>query len=543
MSVLSAASHTSSRSLPIFIFFAALMIALGIFFRFYRVAERPLWDDEVVTWMHVLGISEREVVSGAADFHHVADLRAVLHPKSALRPIFAVIETVRTEDPQHPPIYYLVAHAWVSLFGNSVLALRTLSAIIGVLAIPCMYWLSIELFGSAAAGWAGAALIATAPVAVLYSQEAREYSLWLVSILVSSALFIRALRSCSRGAWGAYSSSLGLSLYVFPLSAFVAAAHAIVALCAHTSSRNRLYAFGSIAVGFLLFAPWSYVILTKLTDINASMSVIVDASSARFQTLWTAVNLIRLDVVDFNGGHRLFVLLATIPIIALIVVAVYDIRQMKAQASRIFVWALLGCTALPLLILDLLFGGHRTATTRYSIPLFIGIDLALAALIASKLLGENRPRARGIWAGVIGLMFVSRIASCMLSTTASTWWNSYNIRTREVAAQINESRRPLILSDDYIEWSLMLSEYLDPNIEVALRPRCYLCKLEKPASFAPADFADGKGARDVFLIAPSEQLRAIIPAQWDASRIGVNVNCINIRGSCLGGIELWHLGT
>jgi uncharacterized membrane protein len=545
MPVTSTAPRAASRRLWVLKACVGAIIALGVFFRFYHVDHKAFWDDEVVTWLHIHGVSEGEVVSKAGDFHRVADLRAVLHPPSGLRPLPAVIGPMRNEDPQHPPVYYLIAHAWVALFGDSLAVVRSLSAIIGVLAIPCMYWLCVELFGSRAAGWAGAALVASAPIDVLYSQEAREYSLWLVCIMVSSALFIRAIRANSLPAWGLYSGALGLSLYVFPLSIFVSAAHAAVALCARTSLRTRGLALGAMAAGLLLFAPWLLVIVSKIADINASNpAAIVDPAATRWQTLTKAVSLIRLDVIDLNGAQRSLVLAATLPIIALLGFAVYDLRRWRTADGRFFVWALLGCAALPFIGLDLLLGGHRTETARYFTPLFLALDLALAALVASRFAGGNRPRAHAVWAGIFGLVFALRIASCAMSAQAASWWNSYNIHSREIAAQINAAHRPLVMSDDYVVWPLMLSEYLDPRIEVALRPRCYQCKLPSAGSPPLTDLARGDAPRDIFLIAPSPQLQAVIQAQSERLKPArVRVNCIRVRSSCPGGIELWYSGS
>src|SRR5579863_8554307 len=200
----SVATPPAARPLWALWLLAAAAIAVGAFFRFYHVEQKPLWDDEVVTWMHFLGVSEREVVEAAPNFRHVSDLREVLHPSTALRPVSDVVAVLLAEDQQHPPVYYLIARGWVSLFGDSVRAVRLLSAVIGLLAIPCMYWLCIELFESHAAGLIGATLIALAPIDVLYSHEAREYSLWLVCILIISALFARAFRSTSLRDWGLY---------------------------------------------------------------------------------------------------------------------------------------------------------------------------------------------------------------------------------------------------------------------------------------------------------------------------------------------------
>ena len=235
-----AALRSAARPLTALWLLAAAAIVVGIFFRFYHVDQKPIWDDEVVTWMHFLGVSEQEVVGAAANFRHVSDLREALHPTTALRPVSDVVTVLLAEDPQHPPIYYMIAHGWVSLFGDLVQAVRTLSAVIGLLAIPCMYWLCLELFELPAAGLIGAALIAFHPSMFCIPSEAREYSLWLVCILIISALFTRAFRLTSLREWGLYCLGLTFSLYVFPLTACVAGAQVIVGLCAHTSTRNRL---------------------------------------------------------------------------------------------------------------------------------------------------------------------------------------------------------------------------------------------------------------------------------------------------------------
>ena len=71
-------------------------------------------------------------------------------------------------------------------------------------------------------------------------------------------------------------------------------------------------------------------------------------------------------------------------------------------------------------------------------------------------------------------MITARIASCAQSAMAPTWWNSRNIQSRQVAAQISARPHPLIISDDYILWPLVFAEYLNPSFDLALRPRCYL---------------------------------------------------------------------
>src|SRR5512139_1066895 len=54
----------------------------------------------------------------------------------------------------HPPLYYYALHFWRGLVGASELALRSLSAILGILLVWLIYWLGRQLLDE------GTALIA-----------------------------------------------------------------------------------------------------------------------------------------------------------------------------------------------------------------------------------------------------------------------------------------------------------------------------------------------------------------------------------------------
>lgn len=68
--------------------------------------------------------------------------------------IFSVV-LARTTPPQivqgtandvHPPLYYFILHYWKDLFSASEFAMRFLSVIFGVAAIPMIYLLGRSLF-------------------------------------------------------------------------------------------------------------------------------------------------------------------------------------------------------------------------------------------------------------------------------------------------------------------------------------------------------------------------------------------------------------
>jgi mannosyltransferase len=98
-----------------------------------------------------------------------------------------------------PPGYFILAWLWGHIFGYREADLRSLSALAGVLTVPIAYEAGVRLF-SRRAGLIIAALTASNPLLVWYSQEARSYALMV--LLTSIALLAFAeLRIRPRRGW------------------------------------------------------------------------------------------------------------------------------------------------------------------------------------------------------------------------------------------------------------------------------------------------------------------------------------------------------
>src|SRR3954462_4717391 len=171
------------------------LIALGAALRFATLGDQSYHHDEIVTASRVLRVG----------FGHAMD--AVGFSESA------------------PPLYYALAWLWTQVTGNGEWGLRFLSALAGVATIPVAYFTGRELRG-ARAGVIAAALVATNPMLVWYSQEARAYALLGFFCAVSLLYCVRALQGGQKRAfvwWGVF-SALALSTHyfaVFPLVAEV----------------------------------------------------------------------------------------------------------------------------------------------------------------------------------------------------------------------------------------------------------------------------------------------------------------------------------
>ena len=97
----------------------------------------------------------------------------------------------------HPPLYYWSLSGWVRMHGTSETAVRSLSALLGVVLVALTYALGWQVAGR----WLGffaAFLGAISPFQVYYSQEARMYI--LVAVLAAGAVLalVRYVRGGSR---------------------------------------------------------------------------------------------------------------------------------------------------------------------------------------------------------------------------------------------------------------------------------------------------------------------------------------------------------
>ncbi len=522
----------------------AIVVLCGVFFRLDHVERKVYWDDEVFTSLRVAGITERELVADAAAFHDVAALRAIVHPgRNRLRPITATLTSLVAEDAQHSPLYYSLARLWAGLFGDSIAALRALSVVFGILALPCMYWLCVELFASRAAAWLGVALVGASPFEVLYAQQAREYSLWTLTTLVVCALFLRAARSGLPSAWASYCLVLAVDLYVYPLSISVAGAGlAYLALTAWRRPRTLAVATIATVTALALYAPWLVTIWAHFEQINRSMAVLLAPRPAPF-IVREIMRLFQLSIIDLGAHAR--ELQISYALAALTVCAALGFASVSAYRSRDrSVWPYIACliiaSLVPLTAADLVWAGNRTGQPRFATPMYLGIDLALVYVFTvARNRIERSPSEIAAWAAAFAAIFVVRIGSCAVSGAADTWWTTYDLQAIPAAASINARPHPILISDNYLVWSLVLSNYLRPDIAVQLRPRCYICTIDNAQGFALAKIATTRSLSDVFVLGPSPALSALIARAVGGTSHAPPVHCIDIRNECPGGLRFF----
>jgi uncharacterized membrane protein len=130
-------------------------------------------------------------------------------------PASELLATIMNSETQ-PPFYLVIGKLWQAVFGLGEVGLRSLSALAGTATIPLVYAAGREL-GSRRAGLYAAALTATSPFMIWYSQEARPYALFAFLATLAFLFFVQALQGRGvRWLWGwAIVSILVLSTHYF----------------------------------------------------------------------------------------------------------------------------------------------------------------------------------------------------------------------------------------------------------------------------------------------------------------------------------------
>ncbi|MHB1005807.1 MAG: glycosyltransferase family 39 protein [Chloroflexota bacterium] len=179
-------------------------------------------------------------------------------------PLSDLLPRLVTQD-IHPPFYVLALHFWMQVAGDSEFAVRYVSTAFGVLLVPLVYRLAIDLFregddvtGEARlSGVIAAALVAVSPFLVYYSQEARNYIVVTFWTVLSCLSLWRALSRGTRRWWGIYAVANALVIYTHYYGGFVIAAQGVYLALTWWQHRRKLFTWALSGVGtVVLYLPW-----------------------------------------------------------------------------------------------------------------------------------------------------------------------------------------------------------------------------------------------------------------------------------------------
>ncbi|MFH1590466.1 MAG: glycosyltransferase family 39 protein [archaeon] len=209
-----------------------LIFCLGLFLRVHDFTEKSFWIDEAFT------------------------------VKAAQQDSLPSLVNFVKEEEASPPAYFILARSLYSAT-QDIYSLRLISVFFGVLSIILVFFLAKELFGIRTALLSSLLTSMSAPL-ILYSQEARVWSFFVFTALLSSHLFFLHIKK--KAHFCHYAAATLLMLYSHYFSFFVLTLHLTYLL--FTDFKLVRLNLRCCAIVFLAYIPQLLFILNQLPLIN-----------------------------------------------------------------------------------------------------------------------------------------------------------------------------------------------------------------------------------------------------------------------------------
>lgn len=157
-----------------------------------------------------------------------------------------------------PPLYYVLLHFWMEVFGQGDFAVRALSGLVSVASLP-VFWIAGRRVGGRGVAWVTFFLALSSPFAINYATATRMYSLMILLSLLGFLALGAAYESPSRGRLVALAAVTAAILYTHYWGIYLVAAAGLWLLWRMRTKRRGWAAFKAMFYGGLLWLPWSPV--------------------------------------------------------------------------------------------------------------------------------------------------------------------------------------------------------------------------------------------------------------------------------------------
>jgi 4-amino-4-deoxy-L-arabinose transferase-like glycosyltransferase len=334
----------------------------------------------------------------------------------------------------NPPVYFVALRLWSQLFGYGSKPARLLSAVAGVLGLLVLYNLGRSLYDTKTA-LAATLLLAVSQLGVMYSQEARNYSLLLLLFSTTVALYAAAVARRSLLAWTSFTVSAALMVGTHYFGG-VALAGIGVHLALHWRRAPVPFAWLAGSVLFLLATLGPWIVLTLGDQITGAVPEREYRwSVVRWTTPFSTLN-------RFNNGamHSLIAtmprwtfiaggVLFTAPVLLMIVRVLRSSDDDAVVAERYATSLCLLSGALPAAVVMIVGLAGLKYDVRYVLFAIVPYYLLAAAGIC-----RLRPATLS-WA----VLLVALGYSCF--ALRANYWSPYKENFRDAAAYVAERAR------------------------------------------------------------------------------------------------------
>ncbi len=373
----------SRGRVPRVVVVAGVVIGLGALF-FFFVTRSDLWLDEALTV-------------------NIARL-----------PLSQLHEALKHDGA--PPLFYVLLHFWMQLFGTGDTAVRALAGCFMVGAVV-VTWFAARRIGGERLAWLSALVMATSPYAIRYATETRMYSLEMLIVASGLLAFQRTVERPTLGRAAVFGVLVALGAYtqywIFYLLVVVGAMLLWMAWRGPHREAGRLL-LGATVVGLLFFLPWLPTFLYQAKHTGTPWGTPVLPGLPIAYTLRDFAGGAS-GLVDLQEGWLLF--LVTFPLLLLGAFAVgrddrhieIDIRLQRGVRALAFIFAVGLVVALTLNYL-----GGGAFQTRYSAIVFPFYVI----LVARGLTTFRDPRVLALVAAVVVLLgFIGGVRNVVTQRT------------------------------------------------------------------------------------------------------------------------------
>lgn len=331
----------------VFLFF---IIVLGLCLRLYNITYRGIWLDE--------GIS---IKWGGMD-------------------ILSMI--INTAIDVHPPLYYIILHYWMLVFGNSEFAVRLLSTAAGVLTIAAAYKLAKYLFDEKTA-LLSAFLTSISALHIRYAQETRGYTIVALLSVLSIYYFLRLINSEEKKSYPYLLSSIAL-IYTHSYGLIIVFTEAVIYYLYYflktpftNSHKNINRNLIKVACSYI---PWIPVMIFQLFKVQTGFAFWIKKPDAKI----LLTTFLQHSGSIFNKLTLIILIIFTLLTLLAIISSIRDKKQNPAnkdnKAKATFI--MLICFLFPIILLFIVSQKASSvydikSTIAFSVPFFILISYGL----------------------------------------------------------------------------------------------------------------------------------------------------------------------
>ncbi|GBC60941.1 hypothetical protein DENIS_1901 [Desulfonema ishimotonii] len=324
----------------------------------------------------------------------------------------------------NPPLYYMILHWWIGIFGTSEFSIRFPSVIFGVLSVGMMFVAGKQLFDEET-GVLAALLMGISAFHVYYSQEARTYSFLVFLTLASMFFFVNLIRRNRISDLAGYVLFSVLLVYAHIYGSFVVLAQNLYVILLGIPFRKeargilKKWVVGQVAVAGL-FALWLPMLLSAMQEVHQGFWLEEPSVGAVLETMM------------LYSGHLLF-----LPYIFLAVFSIFSCEKIRRKrggqnifqlsegqqwrvrtvnmesAGLLWVWLII-----PLMVPVVI---SRISTPIYHTRYAISSSVALYLLVAGGIVNIRHRRIKVAVIGFIAMFSLLYVVKTYIRVDKEPW--------------------------------------------------------------------------------------------------------------------------